>query len=187
MEKTMYNQPTSNEVERLINGNLLNIWNGDSDSGVGRVIEILRHSAGQGMDRLGQMKAKEFIRTSAVPPIPDVPATRPHTKRTPLFRAKIDSIIHRLHLVIGMDGSTQPLLEEVTKVLMDNTTDMGCVVKAAEDEPVFVLRGKDKVAASCVLLWAATAAEVGAGEGKVSDAMDCARSMREYHTRAFPT
>jgi hypothetical protein len=195
MEKTMYNQPTSDEVERLINGNLLNIWNGDSDSGVGRVIEILRHSArpmdwGQEVKKRGvaERGATEVRRTSVVPTAEVRPVvTRTHTKRSTEFCFVIDSIIHRLHIALGMGGTTQGLLEEVTDVLLNNTTDVGCMVKAAHDEPIFVLRGKDKVAAGCVLLWAALAMEVGAGEGKVADATECARSMQEYHTRAFPT
>lgn len=62
----------------------------------------------------------------------------------------------------------------------------GCLGKAADDEPVFILRGQDALAASAVELWAYAARNNGCAEVKVQEALDLARKMREWPKRKFP-
>lgn len=56
----------------------------------------------------------------------------------------------------------------------------GTFSKAADDEPLFVLRAQDKFAPVIIALWAAVAEECGVSAEKVLDAKLCARSMREW-------
>ena len=53
-------------------------------------------------------------------------------------------------------------------------------VRAADDEPLFVLRAKDRVAPAAVRDWAERARKVGAPEARWSEAMDCARRMEAW-------
>lgn len=62
----------------------------------------------------------------------------------------------------------------------------GCLGKAADNEPVFILRGQDKLAPALVVAWARLAAEHGCGMGKVKEALDLAHSMASWSTRKFP-
>jgi hypothetical protein len=64
----------------------------------------------------------------------------------------------------------------------------GCLNKAAPDEPVFVLRAKDPIAAQVVRLWAAMAendhsADKCIGALAIADQMD---RWRDENMRAFP-
>jgi len=62
----------------------------------------------------------------------------------------------------------------------------GCLGKAADDEPVFVLRGQDKLAAQLVWDWAQRAREVGCPEQKVKEAEDLAVAMGKWSPSKFP-
>jgi hypothetical protein len=57
-------------------------------------------------------------------------------------------------------------------------TGQGCLGKAADDEPVFVLRAQDELAPLVVAAWASMAADVGHRPDKVTEAMKCADQMR---------
>lgn len=58
-----------------------------------------------------------------------------------------------------------------------------CLNKAAEDEPVFVLRAKDPIAPEAVETWARQSELSGAHEPrKISEARALAQSMREWRT-----
>lgn len=116
-----------------------------------------------------------------------------HTKRSPEFQAEIDVLIRTLRNPKG----EMPLdMGRLIEILRNNTTDSGCVVKAAEDEPIFVLRGQDKFSATLVMAWAQLYDEVvsflrdqkAAWRGTIrsTDAMECAEQMARYHTRKFP-
>lgn len=61
-----------------------------------------------------------------------------------------------------------------------------CLNKAADDEPVFVLRAGDELAADVVRDWAARAAAAGAPEDKVEGALAEARAMEAWPTRKLP-
>jgi hypothetical protein len=62
----------------------------------------------------------------------------------------------------------------------------GCLGKAADDEPVFILRGKDRLSPTLVDLWADMAEAHGCGHDKVCEARALADMMRKYPTRKFP-
>ena len=63
---------------------------------------------------------------------------------------------------------------------------LGCLGRAADDEPVFILRGQDILAADLVDLWAQRAQAVGCGMAKVIEAMNLAETMRRWPTRKNP-
>lgn len=63
----------------------------------------------------------------------------------------------------------------------------GCLGKAADDEPVFVLRGQDVIAPAIVEAWADLAESVGSiGANKLLEARMVARKMREWPNRKLP-
>lgn len=62
----------------------------------------------------------------------------------------------------------------------------GCFAKAAEDEPLFVLRAQDKLAPIVVKLWAELAAHHGAGLEKVHEAKRLAFEMEQWPNRKYP-
>ena len=62
----------------------------------------------------------------------------------------------------------------------------GCLAKAAIDEPIFVLRGQDKLAPALVRAWAALAREHGCSPDKTNEAVMLACSMEAWRTRKFP-
>jgi len=51
----------------------------------------------------------------------------------------------------------------------------GCLSRIPDDEPIFVLRGKDKLAPHVIRAWAMLAELAGAPPGKISEARECAR------------
>ena len=56
-----------------------------------------------------------------------------------------------------------------------------CLNKAAQDEPVFILRAKDPLAATVVACWAALAMSEGIHEqSKIDGALDVAKAMRDW-------
>ena len=62
----------------------------------------------------------------------------------------------------------------------------GCLGKAADNEPVFVLRAQDDLAADLVDRWAIQAAGLGCPWDKVLDAKRIAQDMREWPRRKNP-
>jgi hypothetical protein len=62
----------------------------------------------------------------------------------------------------------------------------GCLGKAAEDEPVFILRAQDKLAAMLVRVWATSAHRCGCPDEKVAEARALAAHMDAWPTRKFP-
>lgn len=62
----------------------------------------------------------------------------------------------------------------------------GCIAKAADNEPVFVLRAQDKLAPALVRAWAALAKEHGCPIDKANAAVDVAFAMEKWQTRKFP-
>lgn len=101
-----------------------------------------------------------------------------HTKRSPEFQAKIQRLMKSIE---NMNG---PEINEIYDVLKNNTTDSGCLVRAKDDEPIFVLRGKDPLAGDVVDYWAKCARLGGHHEqDKIDDAHLCADKMREFEGR----
>ena len=62
----------------------------------------------------------------------------------------------------------------------------GCLGKASDDEPVFILRGQDAHAADLVEKWAIWARASGCSNDKVNEAFDLAEQMRRWPIRKFP-
>lgn len=57
-----------------------------------------------------------------------------------------------------------------------------CLAKAADDEPLFVLRAHDKLAPNTVRVWAMMARAQGTPSEKVREAMDLADDMEDWST-----
>lgn len=62
----------------------------------------------------------------------------------------------------------------------------GCLGKAADDEPVFVLRAQDVLAAGRVDDWADHAELQGSPPEKVAEARQLAEKMRAWPSRKLP-
>lgn len=63
----------------------------------------------------------------------------------------------------------------------------GCLGKAADDEPVFILRGQDDIADRVVDNWAHIAAiRLGEGHPKVKEARALAEKMRAWPKKKQP-
>lgn len=62
----------------------------------------------------------------------------------------------------------------------------GCLAKAADDEPVFILRAQDRLAPALVRAWASLAREHGCDVVKCQMAVEVAEDMEDWHTRKFP-
>ena len=62
----------------------------------------------------------------------------------------------------------------------------GCLGRAADDEPVFVLRAQDVFAAGLVNAWAGEAGGVGCPPEKVEEAHKLATQMRKWPTHKYP-
>lgn len=59
-----------------------------------------------------------------------------------------------------------------------------CLNKAESDEPIFVLRGKDPLAAQTVRNWAEAALALGTHSvGKAQDALEIAQRMDDWRNR----
>jgi len=58
--------------------------------------------------------------------------------------------------------------------------------KVPADEPVFILRAQDALAADLVEKWAIHARSVGCNHDKVLEAHAIAEEMRSWHTRKNP-
>jgi hypothetical protein len=55
------------------------------------------------------------------------------------------------------------------------------VDRIKDDEPVFLVRAQDVLAANFVHGWAVLAYECGVNAGKVNEAFKCADAMRSWH------
>ena len=62
----------------------------------------------------------------------------------------------------------------------------GPLGKAANEEPVFILRGQDALAAGIVDLWATTARQAGVSMLKIKAAREIAHAMRQWPNRRMP-
>lgn len=56
----------------------------------------------------------------------------------------------------------------------------GCLAKAGDDEPIFVLRSTDKLAPRVVRFWAYLARREGTSNEKTHEAIGLARMMEEW-------
>jgi hypothetical protein len=61
-----------------------------------------------------------------------------------------------------------------------------CYDNAAEDEPIFVLRAQDKLAADTISHWIRYAERSGVDPEKIDEARECEAAMREWPTQKLP-
>lgn len=61
-----------------------------------------------------------------------------------------------------------------------------CLQKAGDDEPIFVLRAQDKLAAKTVRYWATLAAVYGVSDEKCLEARALAERMEQWPDRKYP-
>lgn len=62
----------------------------------------------------------------------------------------------------------------------NNPSRFDCYANADPDEPMFVLLGRDRFAASLVDLWSNARSVDGEDVVKISEALECAESMRQW-------
>lgn len=62
----------------------------------------------------------------------------------------------------------------------------GCLANAAFEEPIFILRAQDALAADLVEKWAIWARAGGTSPDKVNEAMNLAEEMRRWQNRKHP-
>jgi hypothetical protein len=60
------------------------------------------------------------------------------------------------------------------------------LAKAADDEPIFVLRANDEIAETTVRHWAAVAIVRGVDGAKVLQALEVADAMRDWPRKKLP-
>ena len=60
------------------------------------------------------------------------------------------------------------------------------LAKAQDDEPIFVLRAHDSLAAAAVRQWADQAEKAGATPAKVAEAREIADAMERWPSRKLP-
>ncbi len=59
----------------------------------------------------------------------------------------------------------------------------GTITRVADDEPVFVLRAKDRLAPDVVRTWAVRAERAGVNRTKVDEALSLAVAMKRWQMR----
>ena len=103
-----------------------------------------------------------------------------HTKRSPDFLLTVRRLAEKI-LSNTLDPEERDL---VASILTENTTDYAYIVNAADDEPIFVLRGKYPVAWKTDLRWLDLLAEArGLHADKLKDALECAIEIQRYQER----
>lgn len=106
-----------------------------------------------------------------------------HTKRSPEFQNEIDTLIGRICALVPVGCMSPELSERICEILGKHTTDNGCMVKAADDEPIFVLRGQDITSWKAIHAWIeenATKNYHFVDSQKHLDASACATAMLNY-------
>jgi hypothetical protein len=82
--------------------------------------------------------------------------------------------------VAGAGELTEDEARVILQILFTRAGTDPCFVKAAEDEPLFILRAQDRIAPKTVRAWAEFARALGADAAKTSEAMDCAIRMEKW-------
>jgi hypothetical protein len=60
------------------------------------------------------------------------------------------------------------------------------LMKADDNEPIFVLRAQDRLAAAAVRFWADEAEKAGSSVAKIAEAREVAAAMEQWPTRKLP-
>jgi len=72
------------------------------------------------------------------------------------------------------------------EVLEQVTRGEGCLGRAEDDEPVFVLRARDMLAPEIIHEWVDRAEKAGCSAAKVAEARELANKMVHWPGRKFP-
>ena len=75
------------------------------------------------------------------------------------------------------------VIAEVQDFRRQSEPPTGCLGKCADDETVFVLVARDKLAPDVVKVWALMAESAGAPEEKVAEARELAAAMQSWQRR----
>lgn len=122
-----------------------------------------------------------------------------HTKRSATFYARVQRAIGWVRRVEKSGGTLDfKETQEIRELLEGYTVDSHYVVKAAEDEPIFVLRGQDRLSPALVLAWAQLHDEAKSeqqgkpeiayeGTERGQDAVEVADMMARYRRRRYPS
>jgi hypothetical protein len=119
-----------------------------------------------------------------------------HTRRSETFIQRIKEVIAKLE-ALPLTGDDKLVVTEAADIILLNTTDSPCMLKARQHEPIFVLRGNDKTSPEFVEAWSRkfrtwianaklTDEQEAKAMAKWRDAMDCAMEMREWPTARNP-
>lgn len=116
-----------------------------------------------------------------------------HTKRSREFQDRIDLLVE------GLSNLEKSVVDKIPvagliDVLRHYTTDSGCLINAADNEPIFVLRANDELASIHVRNWAGdflaskankpqSPEAMGRIVQKHHDAIECADEMAAYKIR----
>jgi len=76
---------------------------------------------------------------------------------------------------------------ELSRQLAQLASTHACFANAEINEPIFTLRGQDRLSPKLVKRWAEKADKNGAPKQKVTGALDIAAQMNEWKPRRFPT
>lgn len=100
-----------------------------------------------------------------------------HTKRSTEFQMRLNRLVEKV-LSNTLDNDERV---EVADLLRINTTNSSCMVKAAMDEPVFVIRAKDPLSVYTVNYWCQQAKERSLHEKlKIEDAAQAGLDMAQW-------
>lgn len=81
----------------------------------------------------------------------------------------------------------QPVDKVEARTILDNAFALArtdtCFVRAADDEPLFVLRAQDRIAVGAIRDWAERARKAGVPPEKAAEAMDCALRFEAWQKK----
>jgi hypothetical protein len=110
-----------------------------------------------------------------------------HTKRSPEFRFRLSLLIDKLRRGLELSAEDR---EKIAELLEKNTTNLHSIVNAGDAEPLFPLRGQDRIAAMLVETWAAKLESLpnltAQQKMKAESAKQCVSEMLEFKPRKFP-
>lgn len=76
--------------------------------------------------------------------------------------------------------------KQAAQMLTENTTDNMCMLKAKSEEPVFVLRAKDPMAAGALAQWIADSVNARLHADKIDQAKEVLKAFKAYQVPQVP-
>lgn len=98
-----------------------------------------------------------------------------HTKRSHALYVEVLVLAQKL---LGVHDKID--IKRAVELLINQTTDSQCMIKAGVDEPVFVLRAKDPIARLALAQWIVEAEKAGLHKDKLGDAKDALREFMAW-------